>query len=75
MKTIYIFRICILGSEQLLHETRNFDISKLEIRGAIYSDTWRSVLLMEETGVPGENNKPTQMTDKVLYHNVCFVCL
>ena len=42
---------------------------------AIYSDTWRSVLLMEETGVPGENNIPTKMTDKLLYHNVCFICL
>ena len=42
---------------------------------AIYSDTWRSVLLMEETGVPGETNIPTQMTDKVVYHNVRFVCL
>ena len=42
---------------------------------AIYSYTWRSVLLMEETGVPGENNIHTKMTDKLLYHNVCFVCL
>ena len=41
----------------------------------IYYDTWRSVLLMEETGVPGENNIPTKMTDKLLYHNVRFVCL
>ena len=42
---------------------------------AIYSDMWRSVLLMEETGVPGENNLPKQMTDKLLYHNVRFVWL
>jgi len=50
---------------------------------AIYNDTWRSFLLREETGVPGENNIPTQMTDKLLYqmtdkllyHNVRFVCL
>jgi hypothetical protein len=31
--------------------------------------SWRSVLLMEETGVPGENTNLTQVTDK-LYHNV-----
>ena len=43
---------------------------------AIYNDTWGgAVLLMEETGVPGENNIPTQMTDTLLYHNVRFVCL
>ena len=23
-------------------------------------------------GVPGENNIPTKMTDKLLYHNVCL---
>jgi len=31
--------------------------------------SWRSVLLMEETGVPGENTNLTQVNDK-LYHNV-----
>ena len=29
--------------------------------------SWRSVLLVEETGVPGENHRPAQVTDK-LYH-------
>jgi len=28
---------------------------------------WLSVLLVEETGVPGENHRPAQVTDK-LYH-------
>ena len=25
---------------------------------------------MEETGVPGENHRPTEVTDKTLAHNV-----
>jgi hypothetical protein len=29
--------------------------------------SWRSVLLVEETGVPGEMYRPAQVTDK-LYH-------
>jgi hypothetical protein len=29
--------------------------------------SWRSVLLIEETGVPGVNHQPSQVTDK-LYH-------
>jgi hypothetical protein len=27
--------------------------------------TWRSVLLVEETGGPGENHRPSQVTDKL----------
>ena len=33
--------------------------------------SWRSVLLVEETGVPGENNRPAQVTDK-LYHIMLY---
>ena len=29
--------------------------------------SWRSVLLVEETGVPGENHRPVQVTDKLLH--------
>jgi hypothetical protein len=29
--------------------------------------SWRSILLVEETGVPGENHQPVKVTDK-LYH-------
>jgi hypothetical protein len=32
---------------------------------------WQSVLLVEETGVPGENNQPIQTTDK-LYHIMLY---
>ena len=32
---------------------------------------WRSVLLVEETGVPGENNRLTQVTDK-FYHIILY---
>jgi hypothetical protein len=28
--------------------------------------SWRSVLLVEETGVPGENHRPAQVTDKLI---------
>ena len=31
--------------------------------------SWPSVLLGEETGVPGENHRPAQVTDK-LYHKM-----
>ena len=33
--------------------------------------SWRSVLLVEETGVPGENHRPAQVTDK-LYHKMLY---
>jgi len=33
--------------------------------------SWRSVLLVEETGVPGENNDLPQVTDK-LYHIMLY---
>ena len=32
---------------------------------------WQSVLLVEETGVPGENNQPIRTTDK-LYHIMLY---
>jgi hypothetical protein len=32
---------------------------------------WRSVLLVEDTGVPGENHRPAQVTGK-LYHIMCY---
>ena len=32
---------------------------------------WLSVLLVEETGVPGENHRPPQVTDK-LYHIMLY---
>jgi hypothetical protein len=33
--------------------------------------SWRSVLLVEENGVPGENHRPAQVTDK-LYHIMLY---
>ena len=33
--------------------------------------SWRSALLVEETGVPFENHQPKQVTDK-LYHIVLY---
>jgi hypothetical protein len=32
--------------------------------------SWRSVLLVEETGVPGENHRPVASHGKTLSHNV-----
>ena len=32
--------------------------------------SWRSVLLMEETGVPGENHRPATSHRQTLSHNV-----
>ena len=32
--------------------------------------SWWSVLLMEETGVPGENHRPTASQRQILSHNV-----
>jgi hypothetical protein len=37
--------------------------------------SWRSVLLMEETGVLGESNRPAQVTDKLsLYTIIITLC-
>jgi hypothetical protein len=33
---------------------------------------WQSVLLVEETGVPGENNKPVASNWQTLSHNVAL---
>ena len=33
--------------------------------------SWRSTSLVEETGVPGENQRPAQITDK-LYHIMLY---
>ena len=33
--------------------------------------SWGLVLLVEETGVPGENHEPTEVTDK-LYHIMLY---
>jgi len=32
--------------------------------------SWRSVLSVEETGVPGENHRPAVSHDQTLSHNV-----
>ena len=32
--------------------------------------SWQSVLLMEETGVPGENRRPAAIHRQTLSHNV-----
>jgi hypothetical protein len=32
--------------------------------------SWRSVLLVEETGVPGENHRPVENHRQTLSHNV-----
>ena len=34
--------------------------------------SWRSILLVEETGVPGENHQPVKVTDK-LYHIMLYL--
>jgi len=33
--------------------------------------SWRSVLLVEETGLPGENHRPVEVTDN-LYHIIVY---
>ena len=37
--------------------------------------SWRSVLLVEDTGVPGENHRSVASTDKLLLHNVVHIAL
>ena len=37
--------------------------------------SWRSVLLMEETGVPGENHRPVTSHRQTLSHNVVHLAL
>jgi hypothetical protein len=37
--------------------------------------SWRSVLLVEETGLPGENHRPVQVTDKHYYKRLYRVHL
>ena len=32
--------------------------------------SWQSVLLMEETGVPGENHRPVASHSQTLSHNI-----
>ena len=32
--------------------------------------SWHSILLVEETGVPGDNHDLAQVADKLLSHNV-----
>jgi hypothetical protein len=36
----------------------------------IYAISWRSVLLVEETGVPGENHRPAESNWQTLSRNV-----
>jgi hypothetical protein len=37
--------------------------------------SWRSVLLVEETGVPGENHRPVASHRQTLSHNVIYSTL
>jgi len=37
--------------------------------------SWRSVLLVEETGVPGENHIPDTSRLQTLSHNVLYLAL
>ena len=37
--------------------------------------SWRSVLVVEETGVPGENHKPAESQWQTLSHNVMYLAL
>ena len=37
--------------------------------------SWRSVLLVEETGVPGENHRPVASHWQILSHNVVHITL
>jgi hypothetical protein len=36
--------------------------------------SWQSILLMEETRIPGENHRPvtSQVTDKIQYHIMLY---
>ena len=37
--------------------------------------SWRSVVLMEETGVPGENHRPSASHWQILTHELCIFCI
>ena len=37
---------------------------------SVLSESWLSVLLVEETGVPGENHRPVASHWQTLLHNV-----
>jgi hypothetical protein len=51
------------------------------VRGMVFNATlsnisaiyWRSALLMEENGVPGENHRPAKSHRQTLSHNVVSI--
>jgi len=44
-----------------------FDVMVLNVTfNNISAISWCSVLLVEETGIPGENRRPRQVTDKLI---------
>jgi hypothetical protein len=52
-----------------------FTHTRVSVRVKVFKTTfnnisfisWRSVLFMEETGVPGENHQPVVVTNKLYY--------
>jgi hypothetical protein len=52
----------------------NFNIFPIYF-GNLFCISWRSVLLVEETGVPGENHRPVASHWQTLSHNVVHLAL
>ena len=67
------------GFLQFMHQVRRFWLVGLMVFNATFNNIpvtpWRSVLLVEETGGPGENHRPVASHWQTLSHNVKHLAL
>jgi hypothetical protein len=69
----------MIFSSMSLHSNSNYFCNQLGLGFMVFTATFnnipaisgRSILLVEETGVPGENHRHVQVTDK-LYHKMLY---
>ena len=65
-----------MGLKSQLHDLK-FRV-KVMVFNATFNNisviSWRSVLLVEETGIPGENHQPVASHRQTLSHNVSSTC-
>ena len=66
-----IFRLVILNEKQKIPYSGNSSMVMVFNATSNNIISWRSVLLVEETAVPGENHRPAEVNDK-LYHIMLY---